>query len=145
MSEFKVGDRVITRWGEGLSHLPNKACVPEGVHTICEVFHENKKYVRLDTSGGWLYPISLMTKVDDAPAVEHDGGPAFPIWSGDMRDPQGMSLRDVCAMLAMQAFISGGDVRDNMFLSDPKGRELTQWLSEDSYAYADAMIKARKK
>ena len=128
MSEFKVGDRVITRWDDlaySRFNLPYDA-VPDGEHTITEI---DGDACRLAGYPNWWYPLDNMTKVDNAPAVKDDDS----------------IFRDECAMRAMQAFISGGDVRDNMFLSDPKGRELTQWLSEDSYAYADAMIKARKK
>ena len=128
MSEFKVGDRVITRLDDvaySRFNLPYDA-VPDGEHTITEIYGDA---CRLAGYPNWWYPLDNMTKVDNAPAVKDDDS----------------IFRDECAMRAMQAFISGGDVRDNMFLSDPKGRELTQWLSEDSYAYADAMIKARKK
>ena len=128
MNEFKVGDRVITRWGEGLSHLPNKACVPEGVHTICEVFHENKKYVRLDTSGGWLYPISLMTKVDDAPAVKDDDS----------------IFRDECAMRAMQGDWAAQN-EESGYYTNSTDMEFLVKRAELYYRMADAMLEARKK
>ena len=67
------------------------------------------------------------------------GGPAFPIGSGDMRDPTGMTLRDYFAAKAMQAIINETSVNlgpneivDN--LNDAKR----------AYRYADAMLEARK-
>ena len=59
------------------------------------------------------------------------GGPAFPIGSGDMRDPTGMTLRDYFAVKAMQVFVA--DQRRGM-AEDAK----------DAYAMADAMLKARE-
>lgn len=124
MSEFKVGDHVITRWGDGLSHLPNKACVPEGVHTIVEVFDENKKYARLDTAGGWLYPISLMTKVEESPAR--------------------IDFRDECAMRVMQADWSSNGVANPAFVPGCTDNALAKWATL-YYRMADAMLEARKK
>ena len=62
------------------------------------------------------------------------GEPAFPIGSGDMRDPTGMTLRDYFAAKALQGQ-----------LSRPSGG----YLSDDDhaqYAYrmADAMLSARE-
>ena len=36
----------------------------------------------------------------------NDGGPAFPIGSGDMRDPMGMTLRDWFAGMALQGILA---------------------------------------
>lgn len=62
-----------------------------------------------------------------------DGGPAFPIGSGDMRDPVGMTLRDYFAAKAMQGLMASP--------SDPASVEIA---AEWSYKVADAMLEARK-
>ena len=62
-----------------------------------------------------------------------NGGPAFPVGSGDMRDPVGMTLRDYFAAKAMQGlFAAGGGVT--------RGAE--EW-ARLAYTMADAMIKER--
>ena len=80
------------------------------------------------------------------------GGPAFPVGSGDMRDPVGMTLRDYFAAKAMQGIVAGvsgldkeGEerVRKDWLKSYP-GRTWGQAASEQSYHIADAMIKARE-
>lgn len=125
MSEFKVGDHVITRWGEEARSVDlAPGMVQDGEHVIMAI-DDDWEAARLDTSDGWWYPLALLEKIDDAPA--------------------GIDFRDECAMRVMQAFLSVGDVKYNIFLSDPRGRELTRWIAEDSYAYADAMLEARKK
>jgi hypothetical protein len=64
----------------------------------------------------------------------NDGGPAFPVGSGDMRDPVGMTLRDYFAATAMQGlFAAGGGVT--------RGAE--EW-ARLAYTMADAMLAARK-
>jgi hypothetical protein len=64
----------------------------------------------------------------------NDGGPAFPVGSGDMRDPVGMTLRDYFAAKAMQGlFAAGGGVT--------RGAE--EW-ARLAYTMADAMLAARK-
>jgi hypothetical protein len=60
------------------------------------------------------------------------GGPAFPVGSGDMRDPTGMTLRDYFAAKAMQGLLAG----------TLKSSE-TSLIARDCYAMADAMLKAR--
>ena len=62
-----------------------------------------------------------------------DGGPAFPVGSGDMRDPVGMTLRDYFAAKAMQGLMASP--------SDPASVEIA---AEWSYKVADAMLEARK-
>ena len=62
-----------------------------------------------------------------------NGGPAFPVGSGDMRDPVGMSLRDYFAAKAMQGLMASP--------SDPASVEIA---AEWSYKVADAMLEARK-
>jgi len=79
-------------------------------------------------------------------SAQHNGGPAFPIGSGDMRDPTGMTLRDYFAAKAMQGLLanSGGPIQAN----HSQGWNYTNCTPEDvartSYAMADAMLKARE-
>ena len=61
-----------------------------------------------------------------------NGGPAFPVGSGDMRDPVGMSLRDYFAAAAMQGICASGP----MITDDV--------IALEAYSIADAMIKARE-
>jgi hypothetical protein len=65
-----------------------------------------------------------MTKVDNAPA--------------------GMSLRDACAMLAMQADWSSNGVANPCFVPETTNESLEKWAAL-YYRMADAMIEARKK
>jgi len=66
---------------------------------------------------------------------DNTGGPAFPIGSGDMRDPIGMNLRDYFAAVALQGLLSGNPDAD----CSPEG------YAHDAYLYADAMLKERKR
>jgi hypothetical protein len=61
--------------------------------------------------------------------------PAFPIGSGDMRDPTGMTLRDYFAAKAMQGLLSDPDWRVGTNIDD------TVYAA---YKAADVMLKARK-
>jgi hypothetical protein len=65
-----------------------------------------------------------------------DGGPAFPIGSGDMRDPFGMTLRDYFAAKAMQGLLA--QLPGIALKSDP--------ILGAQYAYrvADAMLAVRR-
>jgi len=65
-----------------------------------------------------------------------DGGPAFPVGSGDMRDPVGMSLRDYFAAKAMQGLLAQS--LGTALESDP--------ILGAQYAYrvADAMLAVRR-
>ncbi|MFA5377415.1 MAG: hypothetical protein WC455_16810 [Dehalococcoidia bacterium] len=135
MSEFKVGDRVLFR-----------DTVSGGEHIIIEISGGN---ARLDEPGGYWYPIRFMDKIDDAPEVEDDGGPAFPIGSGDMRDPHGMSLRDYFiahAPAEPQEWFTprdrDGDASCAIFVGDEDyvKQRFIQWPA----AWADEQIKARK-
>lgn len=132
MSEFKVGDRVITKWGKEayLTEIYNDEC-------------------RLNGYGIWWYPLSNMTKINDAPEVKDDGGPAFPIGIGDMRDPQGMSLRDYFAAKAMQgdwaAQDAGNELVQGGYYTDNTTLEFMVQRAELYYRMADAMLEARKK
>ena len=62
----------------------------------------------------------------------NNGGPAFPVGSGDMRDPVGMSLRDYFAAKAMQGMMAGN-----------WNTNYDDW-ARHAYRLADAMIKARE-
>ena len=64
------------------------------------------------------------------------GGPAFPIGSGDMRDPTGMTLRDYFAAKAMQGELASQSPENEYTNLDA--------LAALSYRVADAMIKARE-
>ena len=75
-----------------------------------------------------------------------DGGPSFPVGSGDMRDPTGMNLRDYFAAKAMQGMIgiiaNGGNIVDSD-LAD--GSSMAEIIAEQSYFIADAMLAKREK
>ena len=60
--------------------------------------------------------------------------PAFPIGSGDMRDPTGMTLRDYFAAKAKQGLLA----------ADPGFTIYSVQISELAYKQADAMLKARE-
>lgn len=62
--------------------------------------------------------------------------PAFPCGSGDMRDPQGMTLRDYFAAKAMQSMILTH--RDRVHPLDDTT------LSAMAYGLANEMLKARE-
>ena len=59
----------------------------------------------------------------------NDGGPAFPIGTGDMRDPTGMTLRDYFAAAALQGLLTQSRVVS----------------AKEAYRLADAMLAARTK
>ena len=62
--------------------------------------------------------------------------PAFPVGSGDMRDPCGMTLRDYFAAKAMQGLQA--NARDEVM-------EMRYWeIASYAYKMADAMMEARK-
>ena len=66
-----------------------------------------------------------------------NGGPAFPVGSGDMRDPVGMTLRDYFAAKAMQGLLAA---QVHGFNDRPaKGP-----FASMAYEMADAMLSARK-
>ena len=71
--------------------------------------------------------------------TDKTGGPAFPVGSGDMRDPTGMTLRDYFAAQAMQGAIAHG-----LFNADKGNKDYAEYVSMLAYIYADAMLKARE-
>jgi hypothetical protein len=64
--------------------------------------------------------------------------PAFPIGSGDMRDPTGMTLRDYFAAKAMQAVITG-------YATQNKVDSYSDYWAGFAYEMADAMLAEREK
>jgi hypothetical protein len=68
----------------------------------------------------------------------NNGGPAFPIGSGDMRDPTGMTLRDWFASTALEEDI----IAHIVYYAD--STEFSRTREEARYHYADAMLKARE-
>ena len=70
---------------------------------------------------------------------KNTGGPAFPVGSGDMRDPTGMTLRDYFAAKAMQGLIASPR-------GTPNGADATDtYYAEMAYIMADAMLAEREK
>lgn len=67
-----------------------------------------------------------------------DGGPAFPVGSGDMRDPIGMSLRDYFAAAALP-FVATLVSK----VSTPECFEAE--VARGSYYLADAMLAEKKR
>ena len=148
MNEFKVGDRVITRWDDSLlgARSLERDTVPDGEHVIIEISGVD---ARLDEPGGYWYPLRLMTKIDDAPAAKDDGGTAFP--RADVRDTDmgfqvitgwcpGMSLCDYFAAKAMQ-----GDWAAQGYYTNSTDLEFLIKRAELYYRMADVMLEARKK
>jgi hypothetical protein len=67
--------------------------------------------------------------------------PAFPIGSGDMRDPTGMTLRDYFAAQAL----TGAQIWDAVINGqNAQFSQGTEKLAEVAYAVADAMLAARE-
>ena len=72
-----------------------------------------------------------------------DGGPAFPVGSGDMRDPVGMTLRDYFAAKAMQGDWAAQGAACGMFVPDSDD-DLFARSARMYYRMADSMLAARK-
>ncbi len=68
------------------------------------------------------------------------GGPAFPVGSGDMRDPTGMTLRDYFAAKALQIAADGNLAEGEYFVRSDRFGD----VALDAYKMADAMLKARE-
>ena len=144
MSEFKVGDRVITRWDDSLLGAMALArdTVPEGEHVIIEI---RRGDARLDEPDGYWYPLRFMTKIDDAPTVEDDGGPAFPISDLSKFQYAGMSLRDYFAAKAMQGDWAAQNVEHDFQFNSDTTQDRMVLFAQMYYRMADAMLEARKK
>ena len=71
------------------------------------------------------------------------GGPAFPVGSGDMRDPVGMTLRDYFAAKAMQGDWAAQGAACGMFVPDSDD-DLFARSARMYFRMADAMLAARK-
>jgi hypothetical protein len=69
-----------------------------------------------------------------------DGGPAFPIGSGDMRDPTGMTLRDYFAAKAMHGYV----LTDALVNDTDTQQAWIDLTAKTSYQMADAMIHAKE-
>ena len=65
-----------------------------------------------------------------------DGGPAFPVGSGDMRDPCGMTLRDWFAGQALVGILAGNVWKEIIIKDNPEA---------EAYRMADAMLAERGK
>ncbi|HSW61742.1 MAG TPA: hypothetical protein VLH56_00245 [Dissulfurispiraceae bacterium] len=82
--------------------------------------------------------------------VKDDGGPVFPSEQGMINGTWnqtyegGMSLRDECAMRAMQADWSSNGVANPAFVPECTQESLDKWATL-YYRVADAMLEARKK
>jgi len=74
--------------------------------------------------------------------TKQTGGPAFPVGSGDMRDPTGMTLRDHFAAKALQGMCANPN-NDH----EPDHESYERYVKEVArcaYALADAMLKERE-
>ena len=73
--------------------------------------------------------------------MKRDGGPAFPLGSGDIRDPMGMTLRDY---FAGQALIFMSRMDFSLFADD--GATInTKIAASNAYELADAMLAERER
>jgi hypothetical protein len=75
---------------------------------------------------------------------KNTGGPAFPIGSGDMRDPQGMTLRDYFAAKAVVGLLTMADEWRSYFRRDGDGTTWKDEAAKAAYEVADAMLRARE-
>ena len=143
MSEFKVGDRVITRWDYFAEQQYNitSGAIPDGEHTIIEIEDDACKLAGYP--GKW-YPIDNITKVDDAPEVKDDGGPAFPVEDISKCQCPGMSLRDYFAAKAMQGDWAAQD-EEGGYYTHSISQEFLVRRAKLFFRMADAMLEARKK
>jgi hypothetical protein len=73
------------------------------------------------------------------------GGPAFPgfdyIDQGGKKNPEGMTLRDYFAAKAMQGLLSNPKLQKEILA---QGGCKSGWIESSAWAFADAMLKARK-
>lgn len=69
---------------------------------------------------------------------KNTGGPAYPIGSGDMRDPTGLTIRDHFAGLAMQGFLSSWGLP----FPDETNKK---YVATQAYRIADEMLAEREK
>ena len=101
-----------------------------------------------------LLALKIMTTPQDPRSIDAiidslDGGPAFPIPAVPTRhgSQSGMSLRDYFAGLALQGGLSSTETLRGAAMSvlrADKKITLEQMLAVRSYAFADAMLAARK-
>ena len=75
---------------------------------------------------------------------EHNtGGPAFPQKTDLTLSYSGMTLRDYFAAKAMQAMLASPELMVVVTADQVLGENAKQRISNLSYQYADAMLKAR--
>lgn len=77
---------------------------------------------------------------------KHDGGPTFPVLTGDLSPDAttGLTLRDHFASQALVALV-GLSPRGAEQLGNPNGRAYGAWMASEAYALADAMLKERER
>jgi hypothetical protein len=76
---------------------------------------------------------------------KNDGGPAFPVYTKDHVAFSGATLRDYFAAKAMQAIISNARALGSAIESGKsRNLDMCDAVSKFSFAYADAMLKARE-
>jgi hypothetical protein len=77
--------------------------------------------------------------------------PAFPIadlWHNELKQYNGMSLRDYMAAKAMQALLAGSFTesgQEGIEANRMPNQNVEDLIASTAYEYADAMLKAREK
>jgi hypothetical protein len=82
----------------------------------------------------------------------NDGGPAFPVGSGDMRDPMGLSMRDYFAAAALTGMLANDTLMADLQHAlrsdgqDSEGQRATtcRIIARRAFLHADSMLTARK-
>ena len=147
MNKIEMGKKYRTRDGWPARVICVDAKTPRQVIAIAEDPH--------DPSDDFVIRTTMEGRFRDSSESGHDlievgpyddftiDEPAFPIGSGDMRDPTGMTLRDYFAAKAMPAIYKD-------FWDDVRAGRNTcvteDWrtgLAIDAYEMADAMLNAR--
>lgn len=136
---FTVGQLVSLPYIK-VASLPNMG--KKGVTEVRYCLAAHGLYLRgeWNSDRGFEEFMSKRDPVNDSPktASIETGGPAFPVTptdrSGQIADTEmGMSLRDYFAAKALQGILAGGAINTGI-----------KSKSETAYAYADAMLEARK-
>ncbi len=147
MSEYNENE-----WSDWIKHLPGSKPpdLPDGekIKVLCA---NGRKPGRAEIVSYWRWEnindgydivaykrkksaITAHTELMPEPAKIDDGNPAFPVGSGDMRDPTGMSLRQYAA-IKLRVPNSGTDWLDAMIL-EAKRDELAAKTFPAVYAVA---------
>lgn len=74
-------------------------------------------------------------------AAKNDGGPAFPVQDASTWQAHGMSLRDYFAGQALQGLLANPKLQSQILKT---GGAHGGWIEASSFAFADAMLEARK-